>query len=172
MAVVVFCALSDAFLITIGVAGLSWIIQDVAAQYAPWLFGVAACWLTFYGGQRLLDAWRGQSALQAATAQAQSLGATLGVAALLTFGNPHVYLDTVVLLGTLSVQFAGLDKVAIGAGAALASLLFFSLLALGASALSPLMSTPRSWRIIDTVIAVVLLGLAISMLRMGGLLGA
>jgi L-lysine exporter family protein LysE/ArgO len=94
------------------------------------------------------------------------------VAALLTFGNPHVYLDTVVLLGTLSVQFAGLDKVAFGAGAALASLLFFSLLALGASALSPLMSAPRSWRIIDTVIAVVMFGLAISMLRMGGLLGA
>lgn len=170
MAVVLFCALSDAFLITIGVAGLSWAIRDVAAQYTPWMFGVAAGWLALYGGQRLLGAWRGQSALQAATAQVQGLGATLGVAALLTFGNPHVYLDTVVLLGTLSLQFAGLDKVAFGAGAALASLLFFSLLALGARALSPLMSTARSWRMIDTAIAVVMFGLAIGMLRAGGLL--
>ena len=75
-----------------------------------------------------------------------------------------MYLDTVVLLGTLSLQFAGWERVAFGFGAALASLLFFSLLALGARALSPLMSAAGSWRIIDTVIAAVMFGLAIGML--------
>ena len=172
MAVVLFCALADALLIAVGVAGLAWLVRDVAAQYTPWLFGVAASWLAFYGGQRLRDAWRGQSALEAATAQTWGLGGTLGVAAALTFGNPHVYLDTVVLLGTLSLQFAGWERVAFGFGAALASLLFFSLLALGARALSPWMSTARSWRIIDTVIAAVMFALAIGMLRAGRVLGA
>ena len=89
------------------------------------------------------------------------------MAALLTFGNPHVYLDTVVLLGTLSLQYPGAQKVAFGAGAVVASLTFFSLLAVGASALYPLMGTTRSWRIIDTVIACVMFALAFGLLQSG-----
>jgi L-lysine exporter family protein LysE/ArgO len=71
----------------------------------------------------------------------------------------------------LSLQFAGSEKIAFGVGAMLASLVFFSLLALGARLLSPLMSTTRSWRIIDAVIAAVMFALALGMLRAGGLLG-
>ena len=56
MAVVLFCALADALLIAVGVAGLAWVVRDVAAQYTPWLFGAAASWLALYGGQRLRDA--------------------------------------------------------------------------------------------------------------------
>ena len=93
------------------------------------------------------------------------------MAALLTFGNPHVYLDTVVLLGTLSLQYNGAEKIAFGVGAVMASLTFFSLLAVGARALSPLMGTNRSWRIIDAVIACVMFVLALGLLRSGGLLG-
>ena len=101
----------------------------------------------------------------------QALSATLATAALLTFGNPHVYLDTVVLLGTLSLQYVGAAKVAFGLGAVLASLTFFSVLALGARALSPVMGTTRSWRIIDTIIAGVMFVLAFGLLQSGGLLG-
>ena len=172
LAVVLFCSLADASLIIVGVAGLSWIIQEAAETYRAYLFGLAALWLALYGMQRLRDVFRGSSGLQAAQEPDTALLATLGTAALLTFGNPHVYLDTVVLLGTFSLQFAGIEKVAFGVGAALASVVFFSLLALGARLLAPLMSTPRSWRIIDTVIAAVMFALALGMLRAGGLLAA
>ena len=171
LAVVLFCSLSDALLIMLGIAGLAWLIRDFAAQYSTLLFGLAALWLSVYGLQRLRDAWRGESGMQAAAGSDQALTATLGMAALLTFGNPHVYLDTVVLLGTLSLQFLGAAKVAFGLGAAMASLTFFTLLALGARALSPLMGTTRSWRIIDTLIAFVMFGLAWGLLQSGGLMG-
>lgn len=169
LAVVLFCSLSDALLIILGIAGLSWFISDFASQYSELLFGLAALWLSVYGLQRLKDAWLGKSGMQAASGQYQGLSATLGVAALLTFANPHVYLDTVVLLGTLSLQYFGAAKVAFGVGAVIASLTFFSFLAIGARALSPLMGTTRSWRIIDTVIACVMFALAYGLLQSGGL---
>ena len=171
LAVVVFCSLSDALLITIGIAGLSWFVSDFAEQHSGLMFGLAAVWLSIYGVQRLRDAWRGASGMQAAAGSNQALSATLGTAALLTFGNPHVYLETVVLLGTLSLQYVGTAKLAFGLGAVMASLTFFSLLALGARALSPLMETTRSWRIIDTLIAGVMFALAFGLLQSGGLLG-
>ena len=170
LAVVLFCSFSDALLIIIGIAGLSWFVSDFAEQHSGLLFGLAAVWLSIYGVQRLRDAWRGASGMQAAAGSNQALSATLGTAALLTFGNPHVYLDTVVLLGTLSLQYIGAAKVAFGLGAVMASLTFFSLLALGARALSPLMGTTRSWRIIDTLIASVMFALAFGLLQSGGLL--
>ena len=169
LAVVLFCSLADALLITLGIAGLSWLISDFAAQYSGFLFGLAALWLAIYGLLRLRDAWWGTSGMQAVSGQNRGLSATLGVAALLTFGNPHVYLDTVVLLGTLSLQYLGADRVAFGLGAVMASLTFFSLLAAGARALSPLMETTRSWRIVDTVIACVMFVLAFGLLQSGGL---
>ena len=171
LAVVLFCSLSDALLIAIGIAGLSWFVSDFAEQHSGLMFGLAAVWLSIYGVQRLRDAWRGASGMQAAAGSNQALSATLGTAALLTFGNPHVYLDTVVLLGTLSLQYVGTAKLAFGLGAVMASLTFFSLLALGARALSPLMETTRSWRIIDTLIAGVMFALAFGLLQSGGLLG-
>ena len=171
LAVVLFCSLADALLITLGIAGLSWLISDFAAQYSGFLFGLAALWLAMYGLLRLRDAWWGTSGMQAVSGQNRGLSATLGVAALLTFGNPHVYLDTVVLLGTLSLQYLGADRVAFGLGAVMASLTFFSLLAAGARALSPLMETTRSWRIVDTVIACVMFVLAFGLLQSGGLVG-
>ena len=171
LAVVLFCSLSDALLITIGIAGLSWFVSDFAEQRSGLLFGLAAVWLSIYGMQRLRDAFRGASGMQAAAGSNQALSATLGTAALLTFGNPHVYLDTVVLLGTLSLQYVGTAKLAFGLGAVMASLAFFSSLALGARALSPLMGTTRSWHIIDTLIASVMFALAFGLLQSGGLLG-
>lgn len=165
--VVLFCALSDALLITLGIAGVSLAIKEFAEQYQPTLFLLAAGWLSVYGVQRLRDAWRGDAALQLASGERGSLRNTLGVAALLTFGNPHVYLDTVVLIGTLSLQYSGLAKVAFGAGAVLASLVFFSALAFAARLMLPLMRKRHAWRVIDGVIAGIMFVLAVGMLFAG-----
>jgi L-lysine exporter family protein LysE/ArgO len=105
--------------------------------------------------------------LQLASGERGSLRNTLGVAALLTFGNPHVYLDTVVLIGTLSLQYSGLAKVAFGAGAVLASLVFFSALAFAARLMLPLMRKRHAWRVIDGVIAGIMFVLAVGMLFAG-----
>lgn len=165
--VVLFCALSDALLITLGIAGVSLAIKEFAEQYQPTLFLLAAGWLSVYGLQRLRDAWRGDATLQLASGERGSLRNTLGVAALLTFGNPHVYLDTVVLIGTLSLQYSGLAKVAFGAGAVLASLVFFSALAFAARLMLPLMRKRHAWRVIDGVIAGIMFVLAVGMLFAG-----
>jgi L-lysine exporter family protein LysE/ArgO len=165
--VVLFCALSDALLITLGIAGVSLAIKDFAEQYEAYLFLLASGWLGVYGLQRLRDAWRGNATLQLASGQRGSLRSTLGVAALLTFGNPHVYLDTVVLIGTLSLPYSGSAKVAFGVGAVLASLVFFSALAFAARLMLPLMSKRHAWRVIDGVIAGIMFMLAAGMLLAG-----
>jgi len=165
--VVLFCALSDALLITLGIAGVSLAIKDFAEQYEAYLFLLAAAWLGVYGLQRLRDAWRGNATLQLASGQRGSVRGTLGVAALLTFGNPHVYLDTVVLIGTLSLPYSGSAKVAFGVGAVLASLVFFSALAFAARLMLPLMSKRHAWRVIDGVIAGIMFMLAAGMLLAG-----
>ena len=165
--VVLFCALSDALLITLGIAGVSLAIKDFAEQYEAYLFLLASGWLGVYGLLRLRDAWRGNATLQLVSGQRGSLRSTLGAAALLTFGNPHVYLDTVVLIGTLSLPYSGSAKVAFGVGAVLASLIFFSALAFAARLMLPLMRKRHAWRVIDGVIAGIMFMLATGMLLAG-----
>jgi len=166
--VVLFCALSDALLIALGIAGVSLAIAEFAEQYKPTLFLLAAVWLGVYGLQRFRDAWHGNATLQLTGGERGSLRGTLGAAALLTFGNPHVYLDTVVLIGTLSLQYSGFAKLAFGAGAVLASLAFFSALAFAARLMLPLMRKRHAWRVIDGVIAGIMFVLAAGMLFAGG----
>ncbi len=171
-AVVLFCAVADMALIVVGVGGLSLLIADVAARYEAVLFGLATLWLAGYGVMRLRSAICANSAIKADLAGSGSLTAVLTTGAVLTFGNPHVYLDTVVLLGTVAVRFTGMDKFAYGAGAATASFVFFFALGYGASLLAPQMERPNAWRVLDTIIAVVMFALAIGMARAGGWLGA
>ena len=171
-AVVLFCAIADMALIVVGVGGLSLLVADVAARYEAALFGLAAMWLAGYGVMRLRSAIRANAAIKADAAGSDSLAAVLTTGAVLTFGNPHVYLDTVVLLGTVSVRFTGMDKLAYGTGAATASFVFFFALGYGASLLAPQMQRPNAWRVLDTIIAVVMFALAIGMARAGGWLGA
>ena len=109
--VVLFCALADMLLIVAGVAGVSLMIADFAERHAPLLFGIAALWLAAYGGLRLRSAVRAGSALAGEGQEGGSLAATVATVAILTFGNPHVYLDTVVLIGTVSlVRWCGQDR--------------------------------------------------------------
>ena len=171
-AVVLFCAVSDMALIVVGVGGLSLLIADLAGRYEAALFGLAALWLAGYGFVRLRNAIRANAAINADATGSDSLAAVLTTGAVLTFGNPHVYLDTVVLLGTVAVRFTGTDKLAYGIGAATASFVFFFALGYGASLLAPQMQRPNAWRVLDTIIAVVMFALAIGMASAGGWLKA
>jgi len=160
-AVVAVCAMSDAVLIGAGVAGFG------AAQAAvPWL-GEALRWggvafLSIYGALRFRAAWRGGAALQPAASQAAPLGRVLATCVALTWGNPHVYLDTVVLMGSLSAQHApwrGLFWL----GAACGSASFFAALGYGARFLAPLFARPAAWVVLEVMVGLTMWAIALGL---------
>ena len=162
LAVVLFCSIADMTLICLGALGLGQLLAPIFNLYSQWIFGLAALWLAVYGILRFRDGLRmnaktdidGANLCQPAQA---SLTQTLSVVLVLTFANPHVYLDTVILLGSLSVPYEGSDKLAFVCGASLASLLFFGVLGFGARRFSHYMTSPRSWQVIDFATAFVML---------------
>ena len=155
-------------LIIIGVGGVAPFISQWLTAVEQWLFAGAALWLGVYGLMRGYDAWQGNGVLQVGAAAQNGLMTTLAMAAMLTFGNPHVYLDTMVLIGTVSLQFVDTAKIAFAVGAATASFVFFTGLGYGASALSGFMQSQNAWRMLDAGVAVVMLVLAFGMARAGG----
>ena len=158
-ALALFCAGSDALLITAGVLGFG--ALTAAYPSLPLIMSLGgAGFLTFYGLTRLVAAWRGGQALRP-EGEARSLGATLALAAAFTWLNPHVYLDTLGLIGAVSTGFAdGGEKLAFGLGATSASFVFFFGLAYGARLLAPLMKRPAAWRLLDALIGLTMLALA------------
>ena len=161
--VALFCSLSDALLIGIGVVGISLFLNNYINLVSDWLFGFSAIWLAGYGMLRLRDAVIGKSVLIAENSSVNGLVSTLSFLSVLTFANPHVYLDTVVLIGSVSQQFPANTKFAYVLGASMASFVFFFSLAYGAKFLSPIMQKPIAWRILDSFIAFVMFSLAIKM---------
>ena len=161
--VALFCSLSDALLIGIGVVGISLFLNNYIDLVSDWLFGISAIWLAGYGILRLRDAVIGKSVLIAENSSVNGLVSTLSFLSVLTFANPHVYLDTVVLIGSVSQQFPDNTKFAYVLGASMASFVFFFSLAYGAKFLSPIMQKPIAWRILDSFIALVMFSLAIKM---------
>ncbi len=155
------CAASDAALIAAGVGGLG---KAIAAL--PWLtpltrYGGAA-FLAYYGFGSLRTALSGNAALKPEGEAQESLAAALFTCLALTWLNPHVYLDTVVLLGSISTQYPG-QGLAFGLGATTASFLFFFSLGFGARYLRPLFARPSAWRVLDGLIAVVMGSIAINL---------
>ena len=165
--VALFCSLSDALLISIGVVGISIFLSNYIDLVSDWLFSISAIWLLGYGLLRLRDAINGKSVLIAKDSSVNELASTLSFLSVLTFANPHVYLDTVILIGTVSQQFPGNAKLAYVLGASLASFVFFFSLAYGAKFLSPIMQRPIAWRLLDSFIAFVMFILAIKMAQAG-----
>ena len=161
--VALFCSLSDALLISIGVAGISIFLNNYIDLVSDWLFGISAIWLAGYGLLRLRDAVIGKSVLIAENSSVNGLVSTLSFLSVLTFANPHVYLDTVVLIGSVSQQFPDNTKLAYVLGASIASFVFFFSLAYGAKFLSPIMQRPIAWRLLDSFIAFVMFTLAFKM---------
>ncbi len=156
------CALSDALLIAAGVAGLGTVIrQSPDLLIAVTLGGIV--FLGFYAASAFLRMLR-PKALKDAGADGLSLKAAIATCLAFTFLNPHVYLDTVVLIGSLSSVYSGPAHVAYGAGAALASFVWFFGLGYGARLLQPLFAKPAAWRVLDGIIGLVMLMLAISLI--------
>ena len=152
--VVAVCAVSDAVLIGAGVAG---------SAAVPW-FAEAMRWLgvgflLVYGGLRFRAALRGGEALRPSEAGAASLKSVLGTCLLLTWANPHVYLDTVVLIGSISAQHAPHQAV-FGVAAACASLSFFTALGFGARALAPVFARPSAWVWLEVGVGVTMWAIA------------
>ena len=166
--VALFCSLSDALLISIGVAGISIFLNNYIDLLSDWLFGISAIWLAGYGLLRLRDAVIGKSVLITENSSVNGLVSTLSFLSVLTFANPHVYLDTVVLIGSVSQQFPDNSKLAYVLGASIASFVFFFGLAYGAKFLSPIMQRPIAWQLLDSFIAFVMFTLSIKMAHVGG----
>ncbi len=153
------CAVSDAVLIAAGVAGFGALTQRFAGL--PVYMSLAgAAFLAVYGAMRLRAAWRGDYAMTLAGTSG-SLAATLATGAAFTWLNPHVYLDTLALIGAVSTQFVpGGARLAFGAGAVASSFVFFFSLGYGARWLAPLLRSARSWQVLDLCIGLLMWALA------------
>jgi L-lysine exporter family protein LysE/ArgO len=163
LAVVLICAISDIILIALGIAGIGSLLE-----LAPWLLdamriGGAAFLLTYavIAGRRALH----PGELDAETSGAPTaLWPTATTAVALTWLNPHVYLDTILLLCSVAGTH-GDDRWWFGVGAAAGSVVWFSSLGFGARLLRPLFSKPASWRILDALIAIIMAAIAVSLLH-------
>ena len=156
-AVCLTCAASDAILIAAGVAGMGWIARELP-WLAPAMTWAGAAFLLVYGALSFARALR-PGALAAAGQGAGSLRATLLACLALTWLNPHVWLDTVVLVGSVATAFPG-SAAAFGLGAATASAVFFFALGYGARALAPVFARPVAWRVLDLCMGVVMWAIA------------
>ena len=156
--VVLTCAISDAILIAIGVSSFA-VVAELLPGITPALRYGGAAFLIVYGALAARSAVAGTEALSATDRPEAALGPTLATALLLTWANPHVYLDTVVLLGSVSAQY-GAAATWFGLGAVCASFVFFFALGYGARALAPVFAQPRAWRVLDGVVALVMWGIA------------
>ena len=155
------CALSDALLIAAGVAGLGTLISQspnlimmVTVGGALFLFTYAA--IAF---RRALK----PKVLQAAKSGETRLWPAVAACLAFTFLNPHVYLDTVVLLGGLSAAYEGQARLAYGLGAVTASFVWFFGLGYGARLLEPVFARPAAWRVLDLLIGVVMTAIGLSL---------
>lgn len=161
-AVVIICAASDLVLIALGVAGAGFVFDRV-----PWLVVAVrfagAAFLLGYAVLAARRALRPRNVLEADGSDARAgLGTVVATCLALTWFNPHVYLDTVVLLGSIASTH-GEDRWWFGAGAGLGSILWFTALGTGARLLAPVFARPVAWRVLDGLIAVVMLSIAVSL---------
>jgi L-lysine exporter family protein LysE/ArgO len=158
--VVVTCAVSDLALIGAGIAGLGAVVtaRPAAVTVIRW---VGAAFLIAYAVLAAKRAWK-PAALKPTDRAPATLRATLLTCLALTYLNPHVYLDTVLLLGAVAQQHP--HRWLFGIGAAAASAVWFAALGLGAHRLAPLLAQPAAWRILDALIAAVMLTVAATLL--------
>lgn len=162
--VVVICALSDVLLIVAGVAGVGTLVDRAGwvLEILRW-FGVA--FLLWYASGALRRAVRGSALVAESAREAEPRRSVAGRAVALTWLNPHVYLDTVLLLGSIAATH---DDVAGGrwwfaAGAGLASIVWFTGLGYGATRMAPILSRPQIWRVVELFIAATMIWVALKL---------
>lgn len=156
------CALSDALLIAAGVGGMGTLVSQSDTLILIVTLG-GAVFLGSYAALAFKRAARPE-AMVAGAPEGLSLKAAVLTCLAFTFLNPHVYLDTVLLLGSLSASFEGGERVAYGAGAMIASFVWFFGLGYGARLLAPIFARPTAWRVLDAAIGVIMSLLAIALL--------
>jgi len=157
--IVLICVISDALLIAAGVAGIGVLVKNapLALEIVRWAGFAFLLGYAVFAARRALK----PESLTTSGAVAGSLAAAVGTCLAITWLNPHVYLDTVLLLGSLSASHGDPGRWVFGAGAATASLLWFGLLGFGARFAAPVFAKPIAWRILDGGIAVLMVVLAI-----------
>lgn len=168
--VVLICALTDALLQVLGVAGIGLIIEraPVALEIVRWGGVVFLLWYAWSAARRAMRPEALIAADGPQTGGKGSLKRTVLACLAITYLNPHVYLDTMVLLGSIGNAQGDPERWWFVAGGALGSLVWFFLLGYGARALTRFFATPRSWRILDGVVAVTMIVIALR-LAFGGI---
>lgn len=161
--VVSICACGDIALILLGVAGIGALVQQWPGLLQVLRFGGAA-FLACYGLMAARRAWQGSGALAAGGSEPADWRRAALTCLAFTFLNPHVYLDTMVLLGSLSTRYPDGLRWAFAAGACVASVLWFSALGFGARLLQPVFRRPNAWRVLDAGIALFMLVLCLMLL--------
>jgi len=162
--VVVFCAVADAVLIAAGVLGMAQALGN-SPGIARVLALAGAAFLAVYGWRALRRARHPQALTASGTGESIGRAAALAQAAGFTLLNPHVYLDTVLLVGSIGAQQPAALHGWFVAGASAASLLWFSLLGFGARWMAPWFARPRAWQVLDALIGLTMWVLAALLLR-------
>jgi L-lysine exporter family protein LysE/ArgO len=156
------CSVSDAALIALGVTSFRQI-----AVVAPWVLPTmrygGAAFLIWYGARNLYSALRSTEALAAGGDRSSGLTRTLAMCLALTWLNPHVYLDTIMLLGAISTRFPG-EEASFATGAMTGSFLFFFALGYGATWLRPVFASPGSWRMLEALVALTMWTIAFKLI--------
>ena len=155
--VVLICACADALLIAAGIAGMGALIQSAPVLLAATRYG-GALFLIWYGCLAAQRAWHPQP-LNVDSTVGSTLGRAMATCAAFTFLNPHVYLDTVILLGSLANNRGETGRWYFWCGACIASVSWFFSLGFGAALLRPLFVRPGAWRVLDTLIAATMFAL-------------
>ena len=156
------CALSDSILVVLGITGFATVIQlyPELVGFAKW---AGAVFLLWYGLQHAIQAFKSNQSLHAGSQNEIQLSKIIMVCLALTWLNPHVYLDTVVLIGSISTQFEQ-TKLYFALGVITASWFFFFSLGYGARVLIPVFANPQAWKVLDVVIALIMWSIAISLM--------
>ena len=156
------CALSDSILVVLGITGFATVIQlyPELVGFAKW---AGAVFLLWYGLQHVIQAFKSNQSLHAGSQNEIQLSKIIIVCLALTWLNPHVYLDTVVLIGSISTQFEQ-TKLYFTLGVITASWFFFFSLGYGARVLIPVFANPKAWKVLDVVIALIMWSIAISLI--------
>ena len=166
--IALFCSIADTFLIIIGITGISYFFNDFLNEYSKIIFGIASLWLFIYGLLRIRSTFRSNLAIISKNQEPTSLINAISIISIFTFANPHVYLDTMILIGSISQQFQGLNRAYFAFGACSASFVWFFGIAYGAKLLTPIMQKPRHWRIFDSLIGLIMFIISINLAYEGG----
>ena len=165
--IALFCAISDSLLIIIGIAGISFFLKDFMNEFSNIIFGFSALWLFTYGLLRIRSALINNYITVDNNSKSSSLLKAISIVAVFTFVNPHVYLDTMILIGSISQQFLDTNRIYFAIGACTASFIWFFSIAYGAKLLTPIMQKPSHWRNLDLLIALIMFVIAFNLASQG-----